>query len=366
MENDRLRVVVDLDNLVHNYNLLKELNKGDVIAVVKADAYGHGSINCALHLENNGCNFFAVTCLAEAVELRNSGVKSPILIFGKTDVKNASILNEFKLIQTVDSLEYAKALNEKNYQIQIHLNIDTAMSRLGIRLHKNIDLENAVNEVKMIDKLDNLRLKGIYTHFADADKDLDFTINQKQLLKKLLSRLNDLGLDYGIVHLSNSAGIVELNNEENYLARSGIALYGYPPVKSEHNFKVVAEEFAKVIAIRDINKNDSVSYNRTFIAEHDMKIATIAIGYADGYPRILSNNDYFYYKGNKLNVIGRVCMGLTIVDISGVDISIGDEVEIFGKNKPLELMAKNAQTITYELLTNLSKPRVLKEYKTKS
>lgn len=366
MENDRLRVIVDLDNLLHNYNLLKELNGSDIIAVVKADAYGHGAVECASHLERHGCKFFAVTCLFEAIELRKAGIVSPILIFGRTDPDKASLLERYSLIQTIDSFEFAKALNEKANNLHVHINIDTAMSRLGIRLHEDCDLNFAVKEVKGIAELKHLQVKGIYTHFADADGNIDFTIKQKQLFKKLLEKLDEQKIDYGIVHLANSAGIIELSNSENYLARSGIALYGYPPVKTKNKFLPVASEYAKVIAVKAITKGDSVSYNRTFIAENDMLIATVAIGYADGYPRILSNNDYFYFKGKRLKVVGRVCMGLTMIDVSGVNIHIGDEVEIFGTNKSLEAMAKNAQTITYELLTNLSKPRVLKEYKIKS
>jgi alanine racemase len=361
---DRLRVVVNLDNLVHNFKLLKALNNNqEVMAVVKADAYGHGAIECSKHLEANGCKFFAVTVLKEAIELRNAGIKSPILIFGKTDPLNFEYLEQYDLIQTIDSFDYAEKLNHQTTKkIKVHLNVDTGMSRLGIYCHEESDMENVVKDIVSIKELNKIDLCGIYTHFASSDADLDFTHKQKTIFTKLLSLLANERIDYGLVHLANSSGIVRLDNLENFMARSGIALYGYPPVKTEEKFLPVMELFAKVIAIHQIKENDSVSYGRTFVATKPTKVATVAIGYADGYMRILSNNDYFYYQSHKLPVIGRVCMGLTMVDITGTNIDIGCEVEVFGSNKSLVDMALRAQTITYELLTNMAKPRVDRVY----
>jgi len=361
---DRLRAVINLDNLVHNFNLIKRLNQNqEIMAVVKADAYGHGAIECSKHLEANGCKFFAVTVLKEGIELRNAGITSPILIFGKTDPLNTTYLKEYDLIQTIDSYEYAERIDKQNISgIKIHLNIDTGMSRLGLYCHENGDVEKAVEEIKNIEHLQNLDLAGIYTHFASSDSNLDFTVKQKRIFINIIEELKKVKIDYGIVHLANSSGVIKLGNNEKFIARSGIALYGYLPVNTEEKFLPVMELFAKVIAVNWIKENDSVSYGRTFVAKKKTMVATIAIGYADGYMRILSNNDYFYYQGHKLPVIGRVCMGLTMVDATGVDLAEGMEVEVFGHNKPLETMAENADTITYELLTNMAKPRIDRIY----
>lgn len=356
---DRLFAEIDLKALINNYMLLKELSHGkDIYAVVKADAYGHGSVPCSLALEEAGCNHFAVTVLKEAIELREAGVKGEILVFGKTDSRNIDLINRYGITQTVDSYDYALALNLQNTSINVQINIDTGMSRLGIMLHKEEDLENVFQEVYKISRLKNLKITGIYSHFTSADSDIDYTNKQKHLFDKLLEKLKKEEIDYGKAHLKNSGGIIEIDDVKYDISRAGIALYGYPPVPTKQDFLPVMSLYSKVIAIRNIDVGDGVSYGRTYIASEKMKVATIAIGYADGYMRILSNNDYFFYKGYKLQVLGRVCMGLTMVDVTGVDIHEGDFVEIFGKNKSLEDMAKRAHTITYELLTNMSKPRV--------
>jgi alanine racemase len=360
---DRLRAVINLDNLIHNYKLLKKLNHDkEIFAVVKADAYGHGSVECSLHLEKHGCKYFAVTVLKEAIELRSVGIKSEILIFGKTDPLNASYLSDYNLVQTVDSYEYAFKLSQYGKKIRVHLNIDTGMTRLGIFAQRIEELEKAVSEIKKISELEYIEIAGIYSHFTSAESDKEFTLKQQKLFDELLKRLKAEKINYGLVHLKNSSGLVTLDKNLYDLARCGIAMYGYPPVKTDDEFLPVMSVYAKVIAIKEINKGESVSYGRTFIADKEMTIATIAIGYADGYMRILSNNDFFYFKGYKLPVIGRVCMGLTMINVSGVDIQEGDEVEVFGKNKLLEPMAKRALTITYELLTNMAKPRIDREY----
>lgn len=364
MVNERLRAVIHLDNLYHNYQLLKSANsqKG-IFAVVKADGYGHGSVEISRYLESKGCELFAVTVLKEALELRTSGIKGQILLFGKTNPLNAGYLVDNDLIQTVDSYEYGSRLNDFGKQVRVHLKIDTGMTRLGLMLHRLEDKENVLTEIKKIVKLDNLKVEGIYTHFVASDSDLDFTVYQQFLFEDLLVSLKKCGVDYGVSHLSNSSGVLTLDNQKHDYARCGIALYGYPPVKVEEKFLPVMELLAKVVAIKNIKAGESVSYGRTFIAEKEMKVATIGIGYADGYPRILSNNDYFYYQGNQLKILGRVCMGFTMVDVTGIEISEDDEVEVFGYNKPLTQMANKAYTITYELLTNMAKPRVTREYK---
>jgi len=360
---DRLRAVVNLDNLINNYEILKKLNQGkDIFAVVKADAYGHGAKMCSLHLKKHGCKYFAVTVLKEAIELRDYGINEEILIFGKTDPLNVSYLVDEDLCQTVFSFNYAEELNRFGKKLRVHLNIDTGMSRLGILCHKEAQIDDVVKEIKKINDLPNIEITGIYSHFTSSDSDKEYTAYQQEIFNKLLMRLKQENINYGLVHLQNSSGVVNIKNVDYDLARCGIALYGYPPVKTEEKFLPVMSLYAKVVSLREIEAGDSVSYGRTFIAKDNMTIATVAIGYADGYMRILSNNDYFYFNGYELPVVGRVCMGFTMINVTGVEIQEGMEVEVFGERKLLEPMAKKALTITYEILTNMSKPRIDKIY----
>ncbi|MFP4478908.1 MAG: alanine racemase [Candidatus Izemoplasmatales bacterium] len=361
---DRVKALIHLDNLIHNFNLLKSVHQEKrVMAVVKADAYGHGAKEVAKHLEENGCDFFAVTDLLEAIELRDAGIESDILIFGKTSPENIKDLQNYNLIQTVDSYEYAKQLNDKKVQIKIHVIIDTGMSRFGIYCHKEKDLIQAAKEVVDILSLKHLKQEGIYTHFAVADEDRqDFTDQQMHMFDQLIKHLEDQGFTLGLKHCSNSAGTLKIPSGIYDMVRVGIAMYGYPPVKTNLDFLPVMDVYARVIALRDIDVGQGVSYGLTYTAEKPMRIASIAIGYADGYNRLFSNQDYFVHQTKKLNIVGRVCMGVTMVDASEVEIQVGDFVQVFGQNKSLDEMAEKINTITYELLTNMSKKRVVFEY----
>ncbi|MDA3932163.1 MAG: alanine racemase [Tenericutes bacterium] len=362
---DRVKVLIHLDNLSHNYNLLNKIHhQKRVMAVLKADAYGHGAIESAKHLEKSGCDFFAVTDLIEAIELREAGIQSDILMFGKTSPNNIENIKKYNLTQTVDSYEYAKTLNACEIEIKTHIVIDTGMSRFGIYCHQEKDLLKATDEFIDILSLTYLKNQGVYTHFAAADEDQEsFTKDQYDIFIELIKAVEFKGFNLGLKHCSNSAGLLKYGDRQLDMVRTGIAMYGYPPIKSELNFLPVMEVFAKVISIRDIEIGDGVSYGLTYAAKKPMRIASIAIGYADGYNRLFSNQDYFVYNKTKLNVLGRVCMGVTMVDVTGVDISVGDFVEVFGQNKSLDKMAKKIDTITYELLTNMSKKRVVFEYK---
>lgn len=370
MDLDRCFATIDLDNLLFNYNQAKKLvGKTKVLAVVKADAYGHGSIACAKHLEKNGCKNFAVASLKEAVELRTAGIKSDILIFGRTDPKNFKYLHEYDLIQTVYALDYAKILNDTKKLIRIHIDVDTGMSRFGLYLHRESELSQVVNEIKTIQGLKYLSFEGIYTHFANSDEvNTDFCNQQFTIYKLLIDRLNKLGMPTGIKHVGNSATVISHPDKYLDMVRFGIGLYGYPHERKMLDLKPVMSVFAYVTSTRIIQKNDTVSYGRTYQTKEPIKIATIAIGYGDGYNRLLSNKDYLVYNHKKLPVIGRVCMDAIMVLIKDTKIHEGDVVEIFGLNKPLEFMCDIVQTIPYELLCNVSKrvPRIYKTEETKN
>ena len=361
---DRVKASIHLENLWHNYNLLKNIHHDKrMMAVVKADAYGHGSIVVSEFLETRGCDFFAVTDLLEAIELREAGIKSDILIFGKTSIENIKKVSDYNLIQTVDSLSYAKLINHSGYKIKTHIIVDTGMSRFGIYNHYPKDLENTKHEIRSIISLNNIENLGIYTHFAAADEDNEIlTSQQYDQFNTLIHELENEGLYLGLKHCSNSAAILKYEDRYFDMVRTGIAMYGYPPIETYLDFKPVMEVKAKVIAIRDLIPGDGVSYGQTYQITEAKRVASIAIGYADGYQRLFSNQDYFIYKDHILPVLGRVCMGVTMVDVTEVDIHEGEFVEVFGMNKSLEEMAKKVYTITYELLTNMSKRRVQFEY----
>ncbi|MCF7923614.1 MAG: alanine racemase [Candidatus Izimaplasma sp.] len=359
MDIDRVKVNIHLDNLLYNYRLLQRINSDkEVMAVVKADAYGHGAIKCANYLAENGCKYFAVTELKEAVELRKSGIDSEILIFSKTAKENLYLINNYDLIQTVDSLEYAKEINNKNYPIKTHIILDTGMSRFGVYCHRQADIEKTKSEVIAILKLKYLHNQGIYTHFPSADTDdEDYTEKQYNVFVDSIKSIEDAGYNLGVKHCSNSAGIIKYGDKNLSMVRTGIALYGYPPVKTSEIFKPVMEVLAKVISIRSILPGDGVSYGRTYIAKNEEKIATVAIGYADGYSRHFGKGDYFCYQEYRLPVLGRVCMGATMIKAEGINLTVGDFVEVFGNKKSLDELASRVKTIPYELLTNMAKKR---------
>ncbi len=357
MEIDRSVAKIHLDNLVYNYNQAKKL-VGDslVMAVVKADAYGHGSVKCARRLEASGCEYFAVACLAEAIELREHGISGNILIFGRTNPINHCYLSKYDLIQTVYSLEYAKELSACKEPLRIHINIDTGMSRFGLYLHDPRDLYQVVHDIQDIVLLKNLKLEGIYTHFANSDEvQKEFCQRQYSLFTQLIDSVVAAGINPGIKHAANTGALISHPNTYLDMVRFGIGLYGYPHDRTVEDFLPVMELCSTVMSTRLLNPGDSVSYGRTFVAKKQTRIATIAIGYADGYNRLLSNNDYLLYKNNVLPVVGRVCMDAIMVDIGNVEIAEGEKVEVFGLNKPLEDMCRALKTIPYEILCNVSK-----------
>lgn len=357
MEIDRTFAKIHLDNLTFNYRQAQKLvGDSKVLAVVKADAYGHGAVKCARRLEADGCDYFAVACLKEAIELRENGISSDILIFGRTNIINHCYLSKYNLVQTVYSLEYAKQLNECNKEIRIHINIDTGMSRFGLYLHEDGDLNQVVEEFRAIQDLPNLKYEGMYTHFANSDEESkDFCDKQFYMFNQLIEKLHQLFTYTGIKHAANSGAIVSHSNKYLDMVRFGIGLYGFPHTRIVAEFKPVMELFSHVIQIRNIKEDDTVSYGRTYRAKQAEKIATVAIGYADGYNRLLSNKDFLLFGDKRLPVIGRVCMDAIMVSCNGLDINDGDIVEIFGLNKPLESMCRIVNTIPYELLCNVSK-----------
>ena len=372
---NRAEATVNLENLAHNFNEIKRHTGGaDIIAVVKADAYGHGSVQVARLFEKLGAAILAVACLDEALELRTNGICAPIMILGATPVHFTPILSKHNIIQSVHSLSYAKELAESasalGRTVMVHIKLDTGMSRFGLYAHKD-SLHDAADEALAITNLDGLRAEGIFTHFAEAENpDTSFTDEQFENFLSVCDILKERGKTFKFCHCANSAAVVNYKKAHLSCVRPGLLLYGYSPLGDDMaglDLRPVITFKSLVADVRKLQAGDSISYNRTFLAEHDMTVAVVCCGYADGISRALSNRGAFLINGHRAPILGNVCMDLTVVDVSGIpDINPFDEVVIFGEQNgsvlsPNEL-ASLSGTITYELLTSISK-RVLRTYR---
>ena len=359
---------IDLDALVHNFDIIKkEATGAKLMAVVKADAYGHSVRIVAPILEQHGADAFAVSNIEEAITLRGCGITRPILILGYTPVSMAAQLYLNDISQCVYSPEYAAALSKRactdGVKVKVHIKLDTGMSRLGFdcRDEKLSGIEEAVTAAR----LKGFVFEGIFTHFAVSDRtetsEDGFTDKQYFRFCTAAERFERAGLRPKYRHCCNSAAFCLDSDKHFDMCRPGIILYGLTPssdLKLKENFVPVMTVKSVVSMVKTIKKGDTVSYGRTFTAEKEMKIATVTAGYADGYPRLLSNKGYVLINGKRANIIGRVCMDQMSVDVSDIeDVKQGDEVILFGKTLPVEELADMCGTINYEIICGIS-PRV--------
>lgn len=359
---------IDLDALVHNFDIIKkEATGAKLMAVVKADAYGHSARIVAPILEQHGADAFAVSNIEEAITLRGCGITRPILILGYTPVSMAAQLYLNDISQCVYSPEYAAALSKRacadGVKVKVHIKLDTGMSRLGFdcRDEKLSGIEEAVTAAR----LKGFVFEGIFTHFAVSDRtetsEDGFTDKQYSRFCTAAERFEKAGLRPKYRHCCNSAAFCLDSDKHFDMCRPGIILYGLTPssdLKLKEAFVPVMTVKSVVSMVKTIKKGDTVSYGRTFTAEKEMKIATVTAGYADGYPRLLSNKGYVLINGKRANIIGRVCMDQMSVDISDIeDVKQGDEVILFGKTLPVEELADMCGTINYEIICGIS-PRV--------
>ncbi len=363
---DRVIAEVDIHRIKSNYNYIKSLvGESKVMAVVKADAYGHGAKRIAAELSQIGCEDFAVACLSEAQSLRRSGISANILILGPTDPELACDIISGGFIQAADSYEYAKALSEKG-SVPIHVKVDTGMSRIGIYCHSESDAESAADEIEKISKLENISIKGIFTHFADSDgNDRSFTDKQYSAFGSLLARLEKRNIRVGLRHCCNSAATLNYPEMHLDMVRAGIILYGLAPAPSllNQNIAPAMRLSARVCAVHNLRAGDSVSYGCTYKAEKDTRIAVISIGYADGFSRVYSGKKFLRINGKEFATVGKICMDMCMVEI-GLDFQckVGDEAVIFESASDIDRLADALGSINYEILCSL-KHRVKLEYK---
>lgn len=362
---------IDLDALKYNYEVLrKKIGAGvKFLGVVKADAYGHGSVNVARTLEENGADYLAVSSLDEAVELRKKDIKMPILILGHTPREQVENLIKYDITQAVTCKakadEYSEEASKIGKTLKIHIKVDTGMSRLGF-LCSGRFFETGVAGIVEACKMPSLYCEGIFTHFAVSDEDdeesEEYTHEQFKLFVDVIGEVEkQIGRRIDIRHCANTGAV--FGYPETYLdmVRPGLLLYGYGEYAIKLGLKPVMTLKTNVSTVKVYDPNTSVSYGRIYTTSEKTRVGVLPYGYADGFFRSLSNKCSLYTNQGMAPQIGKICMDMSMIDLSKLpDIDVGDEVEIFGKHNSIENMAKLAGTIPYELTCAVSKrvPRI--------
>ncbi len=363
---------IHLDRLKRNVEKCKALLKEptELMCVVKANCYGHGIEKIIPFLQDEaGIDWFAVSNLVEAIELRDLGVTGEILILGYTPPENAPELVGYDIIQAVTEVQYAEKLARHcpiNGAVRVHIAFDTGMTRIGVTTE---DVKKACDEAQKIVSLERIETEGIFTHLSVADSelegDIEYTRNQIKKLMAVKAELNKRLVVTKYVHFLNSAGLAYHNDSGSDLARVGIMLYGLKPnaeLELPVSLEPVMELKACVSQVRDVKKGTDISYGRTYTAERDMKIAVVTIGYADGYSRLLSGKASVLVKGEFARIVGRVCMDQLMIDVSDIEgVCEGDVVTLIGRDGGNEITADGLAslygTIGYEIVCGIS-PRV--------
>lgn len=357
----RCWVEIDLDALRENYREIRR-HTGDakLIAVVKADAYGHGARVVAGRLQEWGADGFAVAQLQEALELRSYGIERPILILGATPPEYAGELARYGLHQTVYSKEYGlslgRAAQEAGVRVCCHLKLDVGMSRLGFSTG-----EAALSDAREVFANPALERSGVFMHFpcADFDGDADgsLTLEQFGAFVSAVEALEKQGIAFALHHASNSAAILSKEYARLDAVRAGIILYGMPPsgaLADAMEYHPAMRLCAKVTQVKTVEAGAAISYGGTFRAPRQMQVATVAAGYADGYYRALSDKGEVTVRGHRARVLGRVCMDQMMVDVTGLDCTAGDTAVLFGPGGvSCEEYAATAGTINYEAICSV-------------
>lgn len=361
---------INLDAIAHNFGIVRQLaGNRPVLAVVKADAYGHGAIEVSMRLAAEGASYIVVAYTAEALELRKADIKTPILVlFSKEDMPD---FFKHRLTPVIHDLRTARKFSEyakkKNRRLPVHVKIDTGMGRLGL------DKETAVQDIIAISRMDCLDIAGLLSHFSDADiADKACAESQLKRFKAIKEGLPPGLKDKIICHIANSAATISFKEAHLDAVRPGLMLYGCSPIQGKkteveklrssetEDFRLIPAMTVKtsILSLRRLSRGSSISYGRTFITKKESLIAVLPVGYADGYSRMLSNSAYVLINGMRVPVVGRVCMDLTMVDVTGIEgINEGDEAVLLGRQGEAEITASElagwGSTISYEILTTM-------------
>lgn len=358
-------VEIDLKQIKKNYIKYREKINLEIMAVVKADAYGHGAVRISKILQDIGVSKFAVSNIQEAIELRESGIKGLILILGYTPIEQLENVVRYDITQTLLSEEYARDVIQSGIRVRCHYAIDTGMNRIGINAENIRECIFFIEEAKKY-----LDLTGLFTHLCVADTPEQAYFTQRQI-NKFNSIVNSvLHLRLSEIHCLNSAGGLWFNSNKSNFTRLGIVLYGLKP--DYHNLlpngiEAILEWKSVISMLKIVHRGETIGYGRTYTAEREMLVATIPTGYADGYNRKLSNKGYVLVKGKKAPIVGRICMDQFMIDVTDINnVKIYDEVVLLGKSGneviTAEDIADMIDTINYEVVCNISK-RVSRVYK---
>ena len=374
---------IDLNAYANNITELRRITDKDarLMAVVKANGYGHGSVEVARVALLKGAEYLGVARINEAVQLRKAGLEAPILIFGYTPPDQADTLIKYDLTQTVYSHKAAKVLSEyaiqKGTKICVHIKADSGMGRLGVLLisNNNADTPNhtpqdTVEAVESISRLSGLTVEGIFTHFATADDaDKSYAKMQLDVFKDFIDSLDRSGLELPLKHAANSGALIDLPESHLDMVRPGIATYGLYPSsevnKSRVDLKPVMTLKSRIIQLKKVPAGFNISYGITYQTKRPTTIATVPVGYADGFNRLLSNRGHMLVHDQRVPIVGRVCMDLTMIDVGSVsDVAVEDEVVVFGPpsndSVTADEIALELNTINYEIVSSITArvPRV--------
>lgn len=368
---------INMDAIDHNFRAIRNALKPGVkmCCVVKADAYGHGAPMVAREYQRLGADWFAVSNLEEAIQLRRCAITRPILILGYTPPQNAEELSELNISQTVLSLDYARQLSryaqEANVTVNIHLKVDTGMSRIGF-LYQNPERdESSLDEMETAARLPGLAPEGIFTHFAvsdDGDQGENFTLAQYDCFRKAVEAMEARDLHFAVRHCANSGAVLDYPELQLDMVRPGIILYGMEPsesIRQPLDLQPAMELKTVISQKKEIPAGATVSYGRTFTASQGTVVATVPIGYADGYPRHFSGKAQMLVRGKRAPIIGRVCMDQLMLDVTEIPgVEEGDVVTVFGRDGeaflPVDELAALNDTIHYEMVCLVGKrvPRI--------
>lgn len=358
---------IDYHAIQHNVQEVQKLvGSTKIMGIVKADAYGHGLVECTQALRDCGVDYFGVACLDEAIQLREAGIDANILILGYTHPDQFVYLVTYNLVQSLCSYEFAQALNQfarkMRTKVRAHLKLDTGMNRTGM-LYQDAVKEFA--QVKDCYRMEHLLVEGIFSHFPVSDdlqqEATSFTQHQIELFNECVNKLRDEGIDVGLRHIQNSYGILNYQDLGMDYCRPGLLYMGVTSdssiaIKSQPDFIPILRWKANVSVVKTIQAGMSVSYGRHFIAQKPTKIATLSVGYADGLPRALSNlGIQVLVHGRACPIVGNICMDQCMVDVSAVkSVHQGDEVTIVGPGMPVDRLSQALHTINNETLCRLA------------
>lgn len=361
---------INLDRIAHNMKEVVKISASkEIIAVIKADAYGHGALEVAPVLIESGATRLAVAVVTEALELRRAVKNAPIMILGYTPVSYVEEIVNNDIEVTAYDYDYVRQLSREadkyNKKVKIHIAVDTGMGRIGF-----LPTESSVEDVYKISKLPNIIIESVFSHFSSADeKDKEYTIYQFEKFNWFCKEIEAAGVKYNFRHIANSGAIIDLPQTHLDAVRPGIALYGYYPSKevdvTKIDLKPAMSLKASIINLKRVPAGEYISYGRAYKTSRESVIATLPIGYADGYTRLLFSKGKVIVRGKFAPIVGKICMDMCMIDVTDIEgVELGDEVIIMGEENNIKYdaddIANNIGTINYEVLCSISKrvPRV--------